>query len=291
MAMTFSTNGHDSDSGEQESMAATGSPVGGPAGTGPIGSELGDLVRGEIGDLTSEFRRTVDRVGERINTLVQSEVQRALAEVLLGGAPMPRGRHAVPADGPLAAATMPQELSPNGYSDGGAGVPKLTVVGSVPATLPEQAVSPEPGVSLSPVELEDPSDAPNGTLGEVNAQGVDIDSTMYADSPMYEGVVRLQVRSSGCTCQSTQFVRAVSRMPELRVMRLVGTAGTGLELLVGLRQPLQLERVLMEMDRVASVRRTRASNGAPNGDGGGGGAGEQELAVWLVDSPSSHGPE
>ena len=250
MAITFPSNGPDT--GDHDTSV---DPV--------PGSGLDDLVRSEIGGLASEFRRTVDRVGDRINLLVQAELQRALAEVLTGSVAPPSETGPEPPSQPLLNGAA------NGHVNGtqmiGAGLHEVVAPENDPEVLPALSDSSPVGDNESPIDKGDKSaERPEG--------------------PLYEGVVRLQVRASGCTCQSTQFVRAVSRMSELRVLRLVGSAGTGLELLVGLRQSMPLEQVLRDMDKVASVRPTQASVNRDED-----GTGEQELAVWLVDAPSSHG--
>jgi hypothetical protein len=247
-------------------MAMT-SPNNDPGPEAHVSTGLEDLVRSEIGDLTTEFRRTVDRVGDRINLMVQAELQRALADVLTGNvSPRPEPPLQSPVNGTSnghVEASRPNASTGPAASTGDIGLHEVIAPQPELEVLPEPKMLPAIPASASVVDTASPTND-------------------EAEGRSYEGVVKLQVRASGCTCQSTQFVRAVSRMPELRVLRLVGSAGTGLELLVGLRQPMPLERVLSDMDRVASVRPTQASVNRDED-----GTGEQELAVWLVDAPSS----
>lgn len=258
MAMTFSTNGHDyeHDYDREDAPERLAAPPDEGA-NGAASYALEDMVRGEIGDLTAEFRRTVDRVGDRINGLIEAEMQKAFAEMLSVGGP-------VVLAGPVEDARV-GDARANGKT---LHIDRATLVPvEAPATPPEPA-----------------TDATEGTTRSAAPVAVG-DGPAPEEGKLYEGLVSLQVRASGCTCQSMQFVRAVSRMPELRVLRLVGTAGSGLELLVGLKEPVRLEVVLGGMDRVASVRATIASAGSEDGEG----PAKVELAVWLVDSPSSHG--
>lgn len=79
-------------------------------------------------------------------------------------------------------------------------------------------------------------------------------SPIVLEPQVYQGKVRLSVRSPSSAAYVMQFVRQVSAMPELRLLRLAATRKEGLEMLVGLREPLPLEERLSQMPRVAAAK-------------------------------------
>ena len=127
-----------------------------------------------------------------------------------------------------------------------------------------------------PLEVEEPQIPPLPLELDEASEG---DEPRYAEEEAYEGTVRLNARTAGCTCQAMYFLRKVCGMPELRLLRLVGTSRGGLELVVALREPIRLKSVLMQMERVAMV--SDVSRRGPDNE-------EQQLDIWLVDTPSAN---
>ena len=71
---------------------------------------------------------------------------------------------------------------------------------------------------------------------------------------LYEGVVKLTVDSDGRVKQVVHFVNAISQKPELRLLRLEGTNHEeGVEILLGLTEPLALIRSLIDIEGVEGV--------------------------------------
>ena len=104
-------------------------------------------------------------------------------------------------------------------------------------------------------------EAPNGAAAVEASQAPAAAKEPEAPSPIillepqvYQGKVRLTVRSPSSAVYAMQFVRQVSAMPELRLLRLAATRKEGLEILVGVREPLALEERLSQMPRVAIAK-------------------------------------
>lgn len=72
---------------------------------------------------------------------------------------------------------------------------------------------------------------------------------------MYKGTVRLRVKTSGSVRAAVQFLAQLRRLTQLRLLRVAGTAFQGdIEVLVGVREPLDLGVALLAMENVHSVR-------------------------------------
>jgi hypothetical protein len=83
-----------------------------------------------------------------------------------------------------------------------------------------------------------------------------------ADDEVYEGTVRLTVEPSGGMKQVLQFVDELRRKPELRLLQLVGTRKDGVDIWLGLREPLHLKRTLSQIDGVSRVSAVPDPDGA-----------------------------
>ncbi|MDA1188293.1 MAG: hypothetical protein O2854_01240 [Chloroflexi bacterium] len=92
------------------------------------------------------------------------------------------------------------------------------------------------------------------------------------DVNIYKGKVRISVRTPGAAADAMQFIREVSAMPELRVLRLTSIRNQRLDLLVGLREPIRLEKKLRSFDQVTVVH--NVPDQEPNSD-------EAHIEVFL----------
>jgi hypothetical protein len=83
------------------------------------------------------------------------------------------------------------------------------------------------------------------------------------DRDVYEGTVRLAVTTPGPVRSLINFVSELRQNPQFRLLRLVASQDKegGMDIWLGLREPLLLETVLMEMPGVAEV--TAPSEAAP----------------------------
>ena len=79
------------------------------------------------------------------------------------------------------------------------------------------------------------------------------DSPGAAQNDVFEGTVRISVRVNGNVRQLLRFVDTLSKKAELRLLRLVGDHARGVDLWVGLRQPLRLFAELGKMEGLARV--------------------------------------
>ena len=71
---------------------------------------------------------------------------------------------------------------------------------------------------------------------------------------IFEGVVKLLVDSDRCVKQVVHFVNNVSQKPELRLLRLEGAnQEEGVEIMLGLTEPLPLVKILLEIEGVEAV--------------------------------------
>lgn len=82
---------------------------------------------------------------------------------------------------------------------------------------------------------------------------------------VYEGTVKLQIEPNIAFQQVTQFVDALRRRTDLRVLQLVGSHKNGLRIWLGLRTPLRLREALLQIDGVSQVGAD--SRFESNGDG------------------------
>jgi len=113
-------------------------------------------------------------------------------------------------------------------------------------------------------------------LSSGSCQGTELSSQLL-DGELYEGTVRLSVNVNGCLRELVRFVDEVCQKPQCRLLRLVGNHREGLELWVGLREPLYLKGVLQHMKGVSRVFDI-SKNGSKST--------ESRLEVWLTDATS-----
>ena len=293
---TVKANGHNGHQGKEPLAVLLGAadPAAGEE-SGPLGQDPRDSVgymARDLEALTAQLGTTIARVQASLSTLVHQEFRRAIEDIVgapNGSGPAPlEGADSGPDPVSVNAALPPPETPADPRGEAPAAGPgdgddkggrrrrrgRLTHVQGTGclATASAPKVRPdEPLMATAPTPLgEDPAAAASTDEQADNAGPRD-------DEGVYEGAVRLVVKTSGCACQAMHFVRKVCRMPELRLLRLVGTTRDGLELLVGLREPLHLESVLRGMERVVSVNGTTGQQSRSE---------ERQLVVWLVDAPS-----
>ena len=93
---------------------------------------------------------------------------------------------------------------------------------------------------------------------------------------IFQGVVRLTVNANGRTQPMLHFVDELGRKPQFRLLRLVGNyRDKGMDIWLGLREPLYLKELLLETEGVSQV--SPVSPQGPDGE-------EAVLSVVLAES-------
>lgn len=100
------------------------------------------------------------------------------------------------------------------------------------------------------------------------------DDEVY-DQDLYEGTVRISIEADACISRVVQFVRELRQKPQFRLLRLVGNKKSGVNIWLGLREPLDLKKILPQIEGVTRVRTLSAT--APDGK-------ERLIAVQLAHS-------
>ncbi|GEM_PF-4375987 len=244
----------------------------------------------EIESLTSEIQATIaDRVKARLLDLLQQEMRRTFARpssdipeaFLKSGLREALAKKAAPEAVPHVT-LEPEEAAPEPRdwrfgptsqigerSDGlpslqlvteqaaGPAGPAVAVAVAGPVTV--AASGPVAVAAAGPVAVAAAGPVAVAAAGPVAvAQAVAVanaaskaqsDST---DEEVYEGSVRLDVETSGCIKQVVDFVDELRQRPQFRLFQLAGQKERA-NILLGLREPLPLRKMLREMPGVSQV--------------------------------------
>ncbi len=111
-------------------------------------------------------------------------------------------------------------------------------------------------------------------------QSVSIPGQASAEEETYQGNVVLRVETQGRMRQALLFVDELCQTRELRLLRLVGKSrmGLGAEIWLGLREPVELKKMLSGM---AGVSRVIAPSDQREQ------AGNRPVTVLLVETPNA----
>ena len=116
-----------------------------------------------------------------------------------------------------------------------------------------------------PASLDAPQEQPvqelPGSVEIVNEEGGDEE---LPESATFEGTVRLNVEAPGCIKEIVHFVRELRQKPELRLLRLVGNNKEGVDIWLGLREPLRIKMILPKIDGVSISVRPMPHIGGPD---------------------------
>ncbi len=74
-----------------------------------------------------------------------------------------------------------------------------------------------------------------------------------SEDEIYEGTVRLNVEANGCIREVVHFVRELRQAPQLRLLRMVGNNKEGVEIWLGLREPLRLRKMLPQIAGISII--------------------------------------
>ncbi|MDP3064665.1 MAG: hypothetical protein Q8O40_15895 [Chloroflexota bacterium] len=235
-----------------------------------------ERVSQEMDAVSATLCAAVGETRARLLALVQEEIRRGLEQALENA----RVTLIVPAVGAALDAARPLSFNGRQVPDDGssgpptedepkASPPSLWVVeeaanaGGAEATAAESAASSQPetnGVSAAPV-----STAANGAPGAP------------ADE-MLNGAIRLVVEADGSVRRVVRFVDDLCQKPQFRLLRLVGSRQkTGVEIWLGLREPVNMTRALSQMRNVSHVAASDELDGKDN---------ERCFNVWLAEEAS-----
>lgn len=132
-------------------------------------------------------------------------------------------------------------------------------------TLVDTVVEPDDEIDKTWIgeAVSAPMDVPtldsDSSAGQADRHGID---------EIYQGTVRLNVKAKGMGTV-VHFTQALDDRPEFRILRLANNDVGGVEIVVGLRQPVPLRQMLLEMNGVADVSLTEG----------------RDLSMSGVDSP------
>ena len=122
---------------------------------------------------------------------------------------------------------------------------------SGPVQPPDPTAHPD-DVGAAEASLESDDDADAEDVAGIPAKA-SLESDGDADSGVYEGTVRLRVQANQSIQQLSQFVRELRQTPRLRLLRMNGNQKGGMDIWLGLREPLRLKKILEEMAGVSQV--------------------------------------
>ena len=126
------------------------------------------------------------------------------------------------------------------------------------------------------------SDVQIATSNQLATQNqLSIEPAIPAEDEVFEGNVRLNVEANGCIRQVVHFVRELRQKPQLRLLRLVGNNREGVDILIGLREPLLLNKMLPQIEGVTIVSTSLGSSES---------GGERLLNVRLVPEEEPYSP-
>lgn len=243
----------------------------------------------EFEDATANIEKTIiQRVKDRLMDIVQEEVRRVFDDALSNA----EGSMIDPTRGTAGVRSQFNESTHgsngksndtngtnngNGYNGGSGG-------GNIHATPPSEPITPSPSYGISPInqittdseqnetdpitdQYEDDYSQQTENHGFTNWRIVeevetpDIaddewdDSALYDDEELYEGTVRVNVASNDSILGVVDFVRELRQKPQLRLLKLVSNKNKaeGVDIWLALREPMQLGRMLPEIQGVTLV--------------------------------------
>ena len=113
-------------------------------------------------------------------------------------------------------------------------------------------------VQLGEIEDAIDPDRPSGELADP-ATATGDPSTGVED--LYEGTVRLNLQAEGNMALVINLTQQLREKPEMRLLRLANNPAAGVDIWLGLRQPVPLRPLLRDLAGVAEVSQTGAGDG------------------------------
>ena len=107
---------------------------------------------------------------------------------------------------------------------------------------------------------DQPAEDAEGAPAEAGPSQQDPESDVFTklieDQQLYDGEIRIHVQSEGNMRLVVSFVKQVRENSDLRMLRLANSPTGGVDIWLGMRQPIPLRKVLGEMQGVADVSPT-----------------------------------
>ena len=216
----------------------------------------------QLESATDDVHTAISNVRTRLLGLVQQEVK-SLFQEALGGAGTAIADRVIGEDSPEPVQPVEEETGDvQSDQEPLESQAQNTVEIDAPPTLDgvassssvEREVSePEAGLAPEPV-VEAPAFLDLLSLNGFHAGLAPEQTQQWPDEVVYEGTVRLTVAAPGRIRQVIRFVDQLCCNPHLKLLKLVGNHRTeGVDIWVGLREPLQLRPLLLGMESVDGV--------------------------------------
>ena len=196
-----------------------------------------------LGDIESGI---VDRVRSKLINHVQHEIRRLLDDALDSESDSLQQAWE---DGLVTPAPQPADRFDSQTSEGQS--PAADRVTPSEAGVGEKESNGQVETPAPPVPEPEPEsqDAGLSAHPEREPEKPHLDS----DDKIYEGTVKLSVEARDSVRQVIHFVEALRRRSDFRLLQMVGSREGRVRIWLGLRSPLQLEQVLLEMENVSQV--------------------------------------
>ena len=216
----------------------------------------------QLESATDDVHTAISNVRTRLLGLVQQEVK-SLFQEALGGAGTAIADRVIGEDSPEPVQPVeeetgdvtsdPEPLEPQTQSTAELDAPPAVDGVASPSTVEREALEPEADPAAEPV-VEATAFLDLLSLNGFHAGLAPGQTQQLPGEVVYEGTVRLTVAAPGRIRQVIRFVDQLCCNPHLRLLKLVGNHRTeGVDIWVGLREPLQLRPLLLGMESADGV--------------------------------------
>lgn len=196
-----------------------------------------------LGDIESGI---VDRVRSKLINHVQHEIRRLLDDALDSDSDSLQQAWE---DGLVTPAPQPADRFDSQTSEGQS--PAADRVTPSEASVGEKESSGRVETPAPPVPEPEPESQDAGLSAHPKREPEK--PHLDSDDNIYEGTVKLSVEARDSVRQVIHFVEALRRRSDFRLLQMVGSREGRVRIWLGLRSPLQLEQVLLEMESVSQV--------------------------------------
>lgn len=199
----------------------------------------------------------VQRVESKISAYVQQEILRILEDVLNDeedSIPEPvwsDGAYRLPSAVNEDVSRQPEEGRPAAEEDDTLLKPEMK------AEEPHNGVSPElqraAPSTTEMVQEQNGATEDHGIHPSSETDGTSEQPSQVSAEGVYEGTVELRVEAEEHVRQVIKFVDALRQKSDFRLLQLVGNYKEGVGIWLGLRSPLRLKEILLQMESVSQV--------------------------------------
>ena len=218
-------------------------------------------ISSELESATEDVHNAISNVRTKLLGLVQQEVK-SLFQDALGGAGTAIAYQVIGENSPEPAHTAEEPAGevpsdpepPQPQVRDMLGLDAASALDLAPPSAVKEAVSEPEEDPVPDLVAESPAFLDLLSLNGFHAGDAPGQAQARPDEVVYEGTVRLTVVAPGCVREVIHFVDHLCGNPHLRLLQLVGNHRTDrVDIWLGLREPLQLRPLLLEMDSVARV--------------------------------------